>query len=177
MFDKIKFFGFTVCAALLISALAGCNIQINTTQPTGSPETKVQTTTTVKQTEQIDSLFTEAESTTPNSALFEDVYNEYAEALISKTPLLISEFNAEAGPLAGSDYAEALLEEKKGELTDILNEGLARFVIVVGDTGADNDEYEFWHNKLEEVYNAQIEELFNSCIAQNGGEPGEDTDY
>lgn len=181
MFGKRKYFTFSVCAALLISVLAGCNIHGNTAQPTSASETTAQMTTAA-QTRQTDSdttddLIAEEESTTPNTALFAEVYDEYTEALISKTPVLISEFTAEAGILTESDYAEALLEEKKGELSDIFNEGLARYVMIVGDTGADNEEYEYWHNKLEAIYNAQIEELISSCSAQNGMELGEDMDY
>ncbi len=181
MFGKRKFFAFSVCAALIISVLSGCNIYGNTTQPTSASETTAQVTTSA-QTRQTDSdttdnLIAEEESTTPNTALFAEVYDEYTEALISKTPVLISEFTAEAGILTESDYAEALLEEKKEELSDIFNEGLARYVMIVGDTGADNEEYEYWHNKLEAIYNAQIEELISSCSAQNGMELGEDMDY
>ena len=181
MFGKRKFFAFSVCAALIISVLSGCNIYGNTTQPTSASETTAQVTTSA-QTRQTDSdttdnLIAEEESTTPNTALFAEVYDEYTEALISKTPVLISEFTAEAGNFAGSDYTTAILEEKKGELSDIFNEGLARYVMIVGDTGADNEEYEYWHNKLEAIYNAQIEELISSCSAQNGMELGEDMDY
>lgn len=176
MINNRKFFAFVICSALLISALTGCNIHEINAQPTSSYETSVQMTTAV-QIEQTDILPTEAESTTPNTALFEDVYNEYAEALISKTPVLISDFTAEAGAFTENDFAKALLEEKKNELSDIFNEGLAMMVMVVGDTGADNEEYEFWHNKLNAVYNAQIEELLNSCASQNDIEFGEDIDY
>ncbi len=181
MFGKRKFFAFSVCAALIISVLSGCNIYGNTTQPTSASETTAQVTTSA-QTRQTDSdttdnLIAEEESTTPNTALFAEVYDEYTEALISKTPVLINEFLSYAGNSNEGNYAEALLEEKKGELSDIFNEGLARYVMIVGDTGADNEEYEYWHNKLEAIYNAQIEELISSCSAQNGMELGEDMDY
>lgn len=181
MSGKTKLLSISVCSVLFISALTGCNININTAEPTNTTVATAQITT-VAQAKQTDSdttddLIAEEESTTPNTALFAEVYDEYSEALISKTPVLISEFTAEAGILTESDYAEALLEEKKEELSDIFNEGLARYVMIVGDTGADNEEYEYWHNKLEAIYNAQTEELISSCSAQNGMELGEDMDY
>lgn len=181
MSGKTKLLSFSVCSVLFISALTGCNININTAQPTSASETTAQVTT-VTQTEQTDSntasaLDTETETTTPNTAMFEEVYNEYSEALISKTPVLINEFLSYTGTSTEGDYAETMLEELKDELSDIFNEGLARFVIVVSETGADNDEYEFWHNKLEDVYNNQIDTLLYSCSSVDGVEYGEDIDY
>lgn len=181
MFFKSKISTLTVCAFLLISVFAGCNIRNNTTQSTSADVTKVQETT-ASQTEQVDNsaeneINIPIESTTPNTQQFADVYEEYTEALVAKTPVLISEFNSEIGNSAENNNPEALLENKKQKLTDIFYEGLAGFVDVVGDTGADADEYEFWHNRLEEVYNAQIDELLSSCTVQNGIEYGEDMDY
>lgn len=181
MSGKTKLLSFSVCSVLFISVLTGCDVNINTAQPTRTAETTAQITT-VAQTEQTDSTATsaldiETETTTPNTAKFEEIYNEYSEALVSKTPVLINEFLSYAGTSNEGNYAEAMLDDMKDELSDIFNEGLARFVIVTGETGADNDEYEFWHNKLEDVYNNQIDTLLQSCSSEVGIEYGEDIDY
>lgn len=181
MFFKSKISAITVCAFLFIYVFSGCNIINNTKQPTSADVTKSQEAT-ASLTEQIDNsaeneINIPIESTTPNTQQFSDVYNEYKEALVAKTPVLISEFNSEIGNSAENNNPEALLENKKQKLTDIFYEGLAGFVDVVGDTGADADEYEFWHSRLEEVYNAQVDELLSSCTVQNGIEYGEDMDY
>lgn len=181
MFLKSKTSALTVCVFLFISVFSGCNIINNTTQPTSADMTKTQETT-ASQTEQIDNsaeneINIPIESTTPNTQRFADVYDEYKEALVAKTPVLISEFNSEIGNSAENNNPEALLENQKQKLTDIFYEGLAGFVDIVGDTGADADEYEFWHSRLEDVYNSQIDELLSSCTVQNGIEYGEDMYY
>lgn len=181
MFCKSKISAIAVCAFLLISAFTGCNIRNNNTQSISADVTKAQATTE-SQTEQVDNsseneINIPVESTTPNTQQFAEVYEEYTEALVAKTPVLISEFNSEIENPDGNNSPEALLENKKEKLTDIFYEGLAGFVDVVGDTGADADEYEFWHSRLEEVYNAQVDELISSCTVQNGIEYGEDMDY
>lgn len=182
MFSKSKLSAFFICTILAISVFAGCNINNNsTTQSSYTAVETVQSTTAVPTEEtddnSSDDINMQIESTTPNTALFENIYNEYTDALVSKTPVLISEFNDEAEAFIDSNNTESLLEQKKEELTVIFNEGLAKFVIVVGDTDADDDEYEFWYNKLEDVYNAQVSELLSNCATQNGIEYGEDIDY
>lgn len=181
MSGRIKLSAVTICAVLAVSVFSGCNININFTEPTYDTQSASQVTTAA-QTEQTtadatEEIYIPVESTTPNTQLFSDVYDEYAEALIAKTPLLISEFYSETEFSPEGNNSEALLEDKKEELNDIFNEGLAGFVIVVGDTKASDDEYEFWYDKLKQVYDAQVNELISSCAAQTGVEYGDDIDY
>lgn len=181
MFIKSKLSAFSLCTVLTISVFSGCNINNITTQSPSTAVENVQSTTAV-QTEvtdddSADDINIQLESTTPNTALFADIYDEYTEELVSITPVLISEFNDEAEAFKDGNNTENLLEQKKEELTDIFNEGLAKFVIAVGDTGANDDEYEFWHDKLEDVYDAQVSELISNCAAQNDIQYGEDMDY
>lgn len=178
MSGKIKLSALAVCT---VAVLAGCNINFNLSEPSSSAETTAQVTTvaTTEQTtaDTTDEIYIPDESTTPNTQLFKDVYDEYAEALVAKTPILISEFYSETEFSAEGNNAEALLENKAAKLDDIFNEGIAGFVIVVGDTNAGEDEFEFWYDKLKQVYDAQLNELISSCAAQTSVEYGEDMDY
>lgn len=181
MSGRIKLSAVTICAVLAVSVFSGCNININFSNSVSDTEPPYQATTAA-QTEQTTAYATEEiyiphESTTPNTQLFNDVYDEYAEALIAKTPLLISEFYSVSEYSPAGNNAEALLENQKDELNDIFNEGLAGFVIVVGNTKASDDEYEFWYDKLKQVYDAQVNELISSCAARTGVEYGDDMDY
>lgn len=165
----------------IISVFTGCNINSSSTQPVYSNIVTTQSTTAAQTNDTYNTSTSsndfQTESTTPNTKLFEDVYYEYSEALVAKTPILISEFNSEAEYLFEENNAESLLEEKEEKLSDIFNEGLAKYVIIVGDTDADAGEYEYWHNKLEDIYNDQLEELYSNCASQNDFENGEDRDY
>lgn len=176
MSGKIKLSALAVC---IVAVLAGCNINFNLSEPSSSAETTAQVTTaaTTEQTtaDTTDEIYIPDESTTPNTQLFKDVYDEYAEALVAKTPILISEFYSE--PAYNGNDAAVLLKDKEDRLTDIFYEGLAGFVIVVGDTEASDDEYEYWYNELKEVYDAQVNKLISSCAAQTSVEYGEDMDY
>lgn len=181
MFVKSKLSVFVLWAILMISTFTGCNIQSNTNSQSDSYFTTAQTTT-IADTTQTDNNTTkkidiQAESTTPNTELFEVTFDEYSEALISITPVLISEFNSEADITGEGINYEAMLEEKQSDLEDIFYEGIAKFVIIAGDTGASEDEYEFWYNELEKVYHTQTNELINSCAQNNYIEYGEDIDY
>lgn len=181
MFVKSKLSVFILCAVLIISAFTGCNIQHNTNSQSDSYLTTAQTTT-IADTTQSDYNTTkkidiQTESTTPNTELFEVTFDEYYEALVSITPVLISEFNSEAEVTGEGINYEAMLEEKQSDLEDIFYEGIAKFVIIAGDTDASEDEYEFWYNELEKVYHTQTNELINSCAQNNYIEYGEDIDY
>lgn len=182
MTGKIKFSALTIFAILAVSVFSGCDININFSSSVSDTEPPYQVTTAAQTEPSTDDAIEEEiyipdESTTPNTQLFKDVYDEYAEALIAKTPILISEFYSESEFSAEGNNAEALLENKEEKLDDIFNEGLAGFVIVVGNTEASNDEYEYWYDKLKQVYDTQLNELISSCSAQTGVEYGEDMDY
>lgn len=181
MSGRIKLSSLTICAVLAALFFCGCNININFTESVSDTEPSSQVTTAA-QTEQTtsettDEIYIPVESTTPNTQQFKNVYDEYAEALVAKTPILISEFYSETEFSAEGNNAEALLENKAEKLDDIFNEGIAGFVIVVGDTNAGDDEFEFWYDKLKQVYDAQLNELISSCAAQTSVEYGEDMDY
>lgn len=181
MFVKSKLSVFILWTILIFSTFTGCNIQYNTNSRSDSYWTTAQTTTIADTTQADDNttkkIDIQTESTTPNTELFEVTFDEYSEALVSITPVLISEFNSETEITGEGINYEAILEEKQNNLEDIFYEGIAKFVIITGDTDASEDEYEFWYNELEKVYHTQTNELMNSCTQNNYIEYGEDFDY
>lgn len=186
MRNMCKVLAALIAVLTVLSAFSGCSAQsrpsevYTTAEGTQTPSTEEPT-----EAESIadDSAATESnaesesgdsEIITDNTERFQSVYDEYAENLRSKTPVLINEYYAEAVYNAENGMDNDSLEhEKETELLMIFNEGLAEFVKIMNSSEASYSEYDYWESKLKAIYEEQVEELKSSCVSSGG----EDFDY
>ncbi len=162
-------------AFVLSAALSGCLIQGDSSSATNPPYSKSQPTTSVQEALN-DFLQEESEPpSTPFTEQYKDVYDEFSEALVSKTAVLISEIKTE---LTGANISE-LISEKESELSQLLNEGFSGFLRILNSSDeAQYSEYDYWCLRLQEVYDNEISNIEDSFDYLN--EPntnGEDFDY
>lgn len=186
MRNMCKVLAALIAVLTVLSAFSGCSAQSSASAVYTTAEvTKAPLTEELTEAESIadDSAATESKSEsesgdseiiTENTERFKNVYNEYAENLRSKTPVLINEFYVEAVYNAENGMDNDSLEhEKETELLMIFNEGLAEFVNIMNSSEASYSEYDYWENKLKAIYEEQVEELKSNCVSSGG----EDFEY
>lgn len=186
MRNMCKVLAALIAVLTVLSVFSGCSAQssanevyttaevtqaLSTEEPTAAESTTAESITDESKAESESRV---SEMITENTERFKNVYNEYAENLRSKTPVLINEFYAEAVYNAENGMDNDSLEhEKETELLMIFNEGLAEFVKIMNSSEASYSEYDYWENKLKAIYEEQVEELKSSCVSSGG----EDFDY
>lgn len=173
MYIKQKIYTVVAVCAVLSAVLSGCISGASSSEST-PPYIKVQATTSVN--ELIDDyLQSETEPpTTPFTPQYKDIYDEFSEALMSKTAVLVSEIKS----AADNESVLYLIEEKENELLQILNEGLAEFLKVLNSSDdATYVEYEYWSARLEAVYEDELSSLESNFDYLEDPYNNDDIDY
>nr|WP_300210245.1 hypothetical protein [uncultured Anaerostipes sp.] len=88
---------------------------------------------------------------------YESIYNEYSAKLTEATPRLIDEYEQE---IEADDSDEISIGiEKADELMGICTEGTEKMSDLLMENPEEEDEYDKWAGKLEEIYNKESDAL------------------
>lgn len=100
------------------------------------------------------------DETIPSSPLtekYQNIYNEFSEALMSENNININDIKSE---LNYYEQLDALIAEKSSELEMLLSEATDEFASIYRNSeNASTEEYEFWLGRLNKVYEKEISEL------------------
>lgn len=118
------------------------------------------------------------EATMPSSPLtaeYQGIYDEYCEALISQGAVLQSELSS---TMIDYEQIDSILDEKSAPLETLFNEGNQKITEVYKESNnADRDEYEYWSEKLRGVYEDELSQLRDTVNYFEPDDESKDEDY
>ena len=110
-------------------------------------------------------------SSTPNSAAYQAIYNEYSAKLQKATPGLIEELKRESEGLTGKTNQLAEISAAKIiKLLTVFIEGTDKMYDIMESNGGDRSEYDRWAGKLNTVYLEESNKIFEVYMKEALGE-------
>ena len=109
----------------------------------------------------------EKEKTVPDESILED----YTKKITEATPGIVEEFKNEAQDKKSDINALAELSNSKTEkLAEICNEGVEKMAELKLKNGDDDETYQEWTKKLQDVYTEQAKQISDAYLSIGTGQ-------